>query len=184
MKETPEYYIAAAGSLLGAAINRQHYSFPVGKVETLALYPLDFEEYLWARDKERLAGDIRTAFNKMEPLPEALHQEATELYREYLIIGGMPACINAFLEHGSFLDVPLVQSEIIDNYTADMAKYASNSDSVKIRACYNSVPAQLAKDNKKFQYKVVQKGGSVTLFGASIDWLLLSGAVLKCKTNY
>lgn len=180
-EETPEYHIAAAGSLLGVAINRQHYSFPVGKVETLTLYPLDFEEYLWARDKELLAGEIHVAFEKMEPLPEALHREATKLYREYLIIGGMPACINAFLEHGSFLDVPLVQSEIIDNYTADMAKYASNSDSVKIRACYNSVPAQLAKDNKKFQYKVVQKGGSATLFGASIEWLILAGVVLKCN---
>ena len=105
----------------------------------------------------------------MEPLPDALHQEAIELYREYLIIGGMPACINAFLKSGSFLDVPLVQSEILDNYIADMAKYASNTDSVKIRACYNSIPAQLAKDNKKFQYKVVQKGGSATLFGASIE---------------
>ncbi len=91
------------------------------------------------------------------------------------------ACINAFLKSGSFLDVPLVQNEILDNYIADMAKYASNTDSVKIRACYNSIPAQLAKDNKKFQYKVVQKGGSATLFGASIEWLNLAGVVLKCQ---
>lgn len=180
-EETPEYHIAAAGSLLGVAINLQHYSFPVGKVETLTLYPLDFEEYLWACGKQLLAEEIRAAYEKMEPLPEALHQEATELYREYLIIGGMPACINAFLKSGSFLDVPLVQNEIIDNYTADMAKYATNTDSVKIRACYNSIPAQLAKENKKFQYKVVQKGGSATLFGASIEWLGLAGIVLKCQ---
>ena len=177
-EETPEFHIAAAGSLLGVAINRQHYSFPVGKVETITLYPLDFEEYLWARGKELLCGEIRTAYETMEPLPDALHQEAIELYREYLIIGGMPACINAFLKSGSFLDVPLVQNEILDNY---MAKYASNTDSVKIRACYNSIPAQLAKDNKKFQYKVVQKGGSATLFGASIEWLNLAGVVLKCQ---
>lgn len=180
-EETPEFHIAAAGSLLGVAINRQHYSFPVGKVETITLYPLDFEEYLWARDKELLCGEIRSAYETMEPLPDALHQEAIELYREYLIIGGMPACINAFLKSGSFLDVPLVQNEVLDNYIADMAKYASNTDSVKIRACYNSIPAQLAKDNKKFQYKVVQKGGSATLFGASIEWLNLAGVVLKCQ---
>lgn len=180
-EETPEYHIAAAGSLLGVAINRQHYSFPVGKVETLTLYPLDFEEYLWARDQELLSEEICRAYEKMEPLPDALHQKAIELYREYLLIGGMPACINAFLKSGSFLDVPLVQSEILDNYIADMAKYASNTDSVKIRACYNSIPAQLAKDNKKFQYKVVQKGGSATLFGASIEWLNLAGVVLKCQ---
>lgn len=180
-EETPEYHIAAAGSLLGVAINRQHYSFPVGKVETLTLYPLDFEEFLWAREKEFLCDEIRQAYETMEPLPDALHQEATELYREYLLIGGMPACINAFLRTGSFLDVPLVQNEILDNYIADMAKYASNTDSVKIRACYNSIPAQLAKENKKFQYKVVQRGGSAALFGASLEWLSLAGVVLKCQ---
>ncbi len=180
-EESPEYHIVAAGSLLGVAINRQRYSFPVGKVETITLYPLDFEEFLWARGKEFLCEEIHRAYEEMEPLPEALHQEAIELYREYLLIGGMPACINAFLNSGSFLDVPLVQNEILDNYIADMAKYASNADSVKIRACYNSIPAQLAKDNKKFQYKVVQKGGSAALFGASIEWLNLAGVVLKCQ---
>lgn len=180
-EETPEYHIAAAGSLLGVAIHRQHYSFPVGKVETLTLHPLDFEEYLWARDKRLLAQEIRQAYQTMSPLPEALHQEATELYREYLLIGGMPACINAFLGTGSFLDVSLVQREILDNYIADMAKYASNADSVRIRACYNSIPAQLAKENKKFQYKVVQKGGSAALFGTSLDWLGQAGIVLKCQ---
>ena len=180
-EETPEYHIVAAGSLLGVAINRQRYSFPVGKVETITLYPLDFEEFLWARGREALCEEIHRAYETMEPLPEALHQEAIELYREYLLIGGMPACINAFLNSGSLLDVPLVQNEILDNYIADMAKYASNTDSVKIRACYNSIPAQLAKDNKKFQYKVVQKGGSATLFGASIEWLNLAGVVLKCQ---
>ncbi|MDD2621334.1 MAG: ATP-binding protein [Syntrophomonadaceae bacterium] len=179
-EETPEYYIASAGSLLGVAINRQHYSFPVGKVESITLHPLDFEEYLWSQGKKLLCDEIRNSFEKMEPLPEALHQEATELYREYLIIGGMPACINAFLKEKSFLDVPLIQNEILDNYIADMAKYSSNSDSVKIRACYSSIPSQLAKDNKKFQYKVVQKGGSSSLFGASIEWLNLAGIVLKC----
>lgn len=180
-EETPEYHIVAAGSLLGVAISRQRYSFPVGKVETITLYPLDFEEFLWARGKEALCEEIHRDYETMEPLPDALHQEAIELYREYLLIGGMPACINAFLNSGSFLDVPLVQNEILDNYIADMAKYASNTDSVKIRACYNSIPAQLAKDNKKFQYKVVQKGGSATLFGASIEWLNLAGVVLKCQ---
>lgn len=180
-EEAPEFHVAAAGSLLGVAINRQNYSFPVGKVETLTMYPLDFEEYLWARGRELLCEEIHHAYDKMEPLPEALHQEAIELYREYLIVGGMPACINAFLRNGSFLDVQIIQSGILDNYIADMAKYASNADSVKIRACYNSIPAQLAKENKKFQYKIVQKGGTATIFGASIEWLNLAGVVLKCQ---
>jgi len=180
-EETPGYHIVAAGSLLGVAINRTRYSFPVGKVETLTLHPFDFEEYLWARGKEIFCEEIKEAFLHMKPLPQALHNLGIELYREYQIVGGMPACINAFLQNESFLDVPLVQNGILDNYIADMAKYASNTDSVKIRACYNSIPAQLAKDNKKFQYKVVQKGGSSSLFGASIDWLNFAGIVLKCQ---
>lgn len=180
-EETPEFHIAAAGSLLGVAINRQQYSYPVGKVETMTLYPFDFEEYLWARGKVRLCEEIRSAYAMMKPLPEGIHQEAIDLYREYLLIGGMPACIRTFLARGSFLDVSLIQKEILDHYIADMAKYASNTESVRIRACYNSIPAQLAKENKKFQYKVVQNGGSATLFGASIEWLNLAGVVLKCQ---
>lgn len=180
-EETPEYHIVAAGSLLGVAINRQNYSFPVGKIKTITLYPFDFEEYLWARGQDLLCDEIRAAYSRIQPLPDALHRMAIELYREYLVVGGMPACINAFLKRKSFLDVPDVQSGILDNYIADMAKYASNADSVKIRACYQSIPAQLAKENKKFQYKVVQRGGTATIFGASIEWLNLAGVVLKCQ---
>ena len=180
-EEVPEYHIVAAGSLLGVAIHREQYSFPVGKVESLTLYPFDFEEYLWARGRQGLAEEIAAGYRAMEPLPEALHQEALQIYREYLLVGGMPACINAFCVRKSFLDVSNVQSGILDNYIADMAKYSSHSDSVKIRACYQSIPAQLAKENRKFQYKVVQKGGSAAIFGASIEWLNLAGVVLKCQ---
>ena len=180
-EETPDYCIATAGSRLGVAINRKNFSFPVGKVETLTMYPLDFEEYLWAQGRKLLGDEIRNSFTRMEPLPNALHQEAIDSYREYLIVGGMPACINTFLNGKSFLDIPLVQNEILDNYIADMAKYASPEDSVKIRACYNSIPAQLAKENKKFQYKIVRRGGSSGLFGAPIEWLNLAGVVLKCE---
>ena len=180
-EEAPQYHVAAAGSLLGVAVNRQQYSFPVGKVETATLFPLDFEEFLWARGKSSFAKDIQAAYSAMEPLPDGLHQQAVDLYREYLIVGGMPACVKTFLQEKSFLDVRLVQGQIVDNYVADMAKYASASESVKIRACYQSIPAQLAKENRKFQYKVVQKGGSSAVFGASIEWLNLAGVVLKCQ---
>ncbi len=180
-EEAPEYHIVAAGSLLGVAINRQNYSFPVGKVETLTLYPFDFEEYLWAMGETLLCDEIRNCYQTMTPLVEGLHQRAIEYYRMYLIIGGMPAVINTFLNSKKLLDVPNIQSEILNNYIADMAKYASNSDSVKIRACYNSIPAQLAKENKKFQYKVVQKGGTASIFGVSIEWLALAGIVLKSQ---
>ena len=181
----PNYHVAAAGSLLGVAINREKYSFPVGKVESMTLFPLDFEEFLWAVGEERLAAQIRRCFAHIEPLPDALHFKAIELYRCYLITGGMPAGVDSFVKSGKLVLIPAVQNEIVNNYVADMAKYATPSDTVKIRACYNSIHTQLAKENKKFQYKVVQKGGSAALFGAAIDWLAQAGVVLKChKINH
>ncbi|MDR3122042.1 MAG: ATP-binding protein [Clostridiales bacterium] len=180
-ENAPEYHVAAAGSLLGVAINRKQYSFPVGKVESVTLYPLDFEEFLWAVHEERLADEIRRCFDGKEPLPEALHLRAIELYRYYLIVGGMPACVDAFAQKGKLVLIPTIQNEIANAYVADMAKYAGPDETVKIRACFNSLPAQLAKENKKFQYNVVQRGGSAALFGASIDWLVQAGVVLKCQ---
>lgn len=180
-EEAPAYHVAAAGSLLGVAVNRSEFSFPVGKVETLKLYPLNFEEFLWALGKKALAEEIRTAFETLELLPGALHAEATELYREYLIVGGMPACVNAFAASKSLLDAVQIQSGILANYVADMAKYASALEAVKIRTCFDSIPAQLAKDNRKFQYKVAQRGGTAAIFGVSIEWLKLAGIALKCK---
>ena len=177
----PEYHVAAAGSLLGVAVKRERYSFPVGKVESVTLNPLDFEEFLWAVGEERLAEEIRRCFDSMEPMAEALHRKAIELYRCYLVIGGMPACVNFYAKNGKLVLAPTLQNEIVNNYVSDMAKYAEPSDTVKIRACYNSIHLQLAKENRKFQYKVVQNGGSATLFGASIDWLVQAGVVLKCR---
>ncbi len=180
-EEAPEYHIAAAGSLLGVAINRNQTSFPVGKVNVLRLYPLDFEEFLTATGNDLLIDEITECYTQISPMNEGLHQKALDLYHDYLIIGGMPEAVKAFIETNSYIDASLVQSSIIDSYTADMAKYASNSEAVKIRACYNSIPAQLAKDNKKFQYKVVQKGGSSSIFGASLEWLKQAGVILECQ---
>ncbi|MDD5899332.1 MAG: ATP-binding protein [Lachnospiraceae bacterium] len=180
-EETPEYHIVAAGSLLGVAIHRERYSFPVGKVDTITLYPLTFDEFLRACGEDLLCEEIRRHYAVLEPMPEALHNKAIDLYRCYLITGGMPAVVSEFVQSGKLIGVADIQNKILSDYLAEMAKYASNSDSVKIRACYNSIPAQLAKDNKKFQYKVVQKGGSSTTFGASIDWLNFAGVVLRCQ---
>lgn len=180
-EEAPDYHIAAAGSLLGVAINRNQTSFPVGKVNVLRLYPLDFEEFLTATGNDLLIDEITECYTQMSPINEGLHQKALDLYHDYLIIGGMPEAVKAFIETNSYIDASLVQSSIIDSYTADMAKYASNSEAVKIRACYNSIPAQLARDNKKFQYKVVQKGGSSSIFGASLEWLKQAGVILECQ---
>ncbi|GHV73348.1 ATPase [Spirochaetia bacterium] len=178
--EAPDIPVIAAGSLLGVSLNREQYSFPVGKVETLHLLPLDFEEFLWALGKQWLCAKIRISYEEDKKMPLALHSELLELYKLFLIIGGMPKVVSVYAEGQKLVNVSVIQNEIMNNYIADMAKYASPQESVKIRACYNSIPNQLAKDNKKFQYKVVKSGGSAAIFGASIEWLNFSGVVLKC----
>lgn len=179
--EAPDIPVIAAGSLLGVALNREQYSFPVGKVETLHLLPLDFEEFLWALGKKWLCAEIRGAYEQDKKIPQALHSELLELYKLFLIIGGMPGVVSIYAEDQRLVNVSVIQNEIMNNYIADMAKYASPPESVKIRACYNSIPNQLAKDNKKFQYKVVKSGGSAAIFGASIEWLNFAAVVLKCN---
>jgi len=182
-EQTPEYHIVAAGSLLGVAINRQKYSFPVGKVDEMTLFPMDFEEFLWAFDRKNLADLIREHYDSNEPVD--VHSIALDFYNKYLIVGGMPAAVKEFINTNSFIAVADIQNRIQNEYIADMAKYAEPSTSIKIRACYESIPTQLAKENRKFQYSIVQKGGSVTLFGESIEWLKYAGVVVKCqKTNH
>ena len=168
-EDAPGYHIIVAGSLLGVAVSRAKFSFPVGKVDIKTMYPMDMEEFLLAMGEADLVERIKESFAADMPLPSALHDAAMCLYRKYLIVGGMLASVSNFLENDSFLDVAAIQNEIVDNYIADMAKYASNTDSVKMRACYNSIPAQLAKENKKFQYKVVQRGGTAAVFDVSIE---------------
>jgi len=180
-EQAPEYHIIGAGSLLGVAINRENYSFPVGNVDSVTMFPLDFEEYLWALGEERLCEEIKRAFHANEALPGALHEKALDIYRQYLITGGMPRAVLEFVETKSLLTVPDVQNKIINDYIADMAKYATNTQSVKIRAAYHSIPVQLAKENKKFQYKLAQRGGTATIFGEAIEWLDFAGVVLKCE---
>jgi len=179
-ENTPEYHVVCAGSLLGVAVNREKFSFPVGNVDSITMFPFDFEEFLWSLNEERLCEEIENAFDKNEVLPSALHERALELYRLYLIIGGMPMPIRTYTESGSLIPVPDVQNKIMNDYIADMSKYATNAESVKIRAAYDSIPVQLAKDNKKFQYKLAQRGGTATIFGSALDWLQFAGIVLKC----
>ena len=183
-EEAPEYHIAAAGSLLGVAVNREKYSFPVGKVDEIDMYPLDFEEFLWALGKRFFSDEISNHFVENAPFAEGIHQMLIEQYRHYLITGGMPAVVKQFVATQSFMETTDLQGRILNEYLADMAKYATPSTSVKIRACYQSIPAQLAKENTKFQYKIVQRGGSATLFGESIDWLESAGMVLKCYLTH
>jgi len=178
-EQAPEYHIVAAGSLLGVAINREKYSFPVGKVDEMTMFPMDFEEFLWANGRKNFAHSIRQHYGSNESLD--IHSLAIDLYNQYLIVGGMPAAVKEYINTGSFVAVADIQNRILNEYIADMAKYAEPSTSIKIRACYESIPAQLAKENRKFQYSVVQKGGSATIFGEAIDWLKFAGVVFKCQ---
>lgn len=176
-EQAPQYCVVAAGSLLGVAINRQNFSFPVGKVQIMRLYPLDMEEFLWAKGKKMLCQMIQYCFINNVPLPESIHQEAMLLYQEYLLTGGMPAVVSAYLE-GRNADE--LKRFIYNSYVADMAKYAGMAESVKIAEAYDSLPAQLAKENKKFQYKLIRTGARASLYGTAIDCLVQSGIVLKC----
>jgi len=180
-EKAPEYHIVSAGSLLGVAVKREKYSFPVGNVDSMTLFALDFEEFLWALNNDMLCEEIKSAYEKNEALPYALHEKALDLYKQYLITGGMPRAILEYIETKSLLTVPDVQNRIMNGYIADMAKYTANAESVKIRAAYNSIPVQLAKENKKFQYKLAQRGGTAAIFGAAIEWLDFAGVVLKCE---
>ena len=180
-EQAPEQHVIAAGSLLGVSINRNKHSFPVGKVQQINMYPMDFEEFLWAMDREKVSEEIKAHFDKDLAMPNALHDIALQYHQQYMIVGGMPAAVSSFIETGSYNNVQLIQNDIMQQYIADMSKYATSATSVKIRACYNSIPAQLAKDNRKFQYKTVQRGGTATIFGEAIDWLQFAGIVLKCQ---
>lgn len=180
-EQAPEQHVIAAGSLLGVSINRNKHSFPVGKVQQINMYPMDFEEFLWAMDREKLSEEIKAHFDEDLAMPNALHEIALKYHKQFMIVGGMPAAVSSFIETGSYNSVQLIQNDIAQQYIADMSKYATSATSVKIRACYNSIPAQLAKDNNKFQYKTVQRGGTATIFGEAIDWLQFAGIVLKCQ---
>ena len=180
-EDAPEYHVVSAGSLLGVAVNREKYSFPVGKVDELYMFPFDFEEFLWAMGRDIFAEEIKNHYAENKSMSEPLHKLGLQLYYQYCIVGGMPAVINNFLKYNSFLTIQDAQSKILNDYIADMSKYATPATSVKIRACYESIPTQLSKENRKFQYKIAMKGGTASIFGESVDWLISAGIVLKCN---
>ena len=173
-----KYHIIAAGSLLGIAINRQKYSFPVGKVKMLTLYPLDFEEFLWALEKKDLANMIRQAFSEDKEF--SLHSLANQYYRLYLAIGGMPRAILEYNEKQDMDFVTAILKDINNSYIADMAKYATSTETTKIMAVYNIISAQLAKENKKFQYKLIKSGARAYEYETAINWLNASGIINQC----
>ena len=178
-EKSNDYHIVAAGSLLGVAVNREQYSFPVGKVDMKTLYPLDFEEFLIALKEEALIDIIKECYE--EDRPNSLHEKCMDLYKKYLIVGGMPAAIKEYIEKKDFDFVMATQKNINDSYIADMAKYATPHETTKIMAAFNSIAAQLAKENKKFQYRVIKSGARAYDYETPLDWLKASGVILKCN---
>ena len=177
------YKIVCAGSLLGVKINRFKSSFPVGKVTIKYLYPMDFEEFLIALKEEMLIKEIKNHYESNEKIMNPIHEKALELYKKYLVLGGMPALINNYIlndcniAHVNFE----LQEQIITSYLADMNKYTVVSEGVKNSAIYNSIPKELARVNNTFKYSIVDKDARRIRYESSLDWLLASNMILKCE---
>ena len=177
-EKAPQYHIIAAGSLLGVAMKREKFSFPVGKVDMLHLYPMDFEEFLWAIGQKGLCELIREAYEGFTPL--ALHDKAMDLYKTYLVVGGMPRVVQEYVDKVDFDFVVVHQRTLNDSYIADMAKYATPQETTRNMAAWASVPAQLAKENHKFQYKIIKSGARAKDYEVALDWLKSAGMINKC----
>lgn len=176
-EETPDYHIIVAGSLLGVAVNRAQFSFPVGKVDIKTLYPMDVEEFMLAMGEQELVDQIRECFRTDTPLPAALHDAALQLYRQYLVVGGMPECVEQFAKTKDHILVRHTQDTILLSYLNDMSKYNNLNEIKKTRLVYDNITVQLSKKNTRFQYKMIKKGGRASEFENAIEWLTLSGIV-------
>lgn len=174
-EEANGYHIIALGSLLGVSVNRGNFSFPVGKVQFMTLYPLDFEEYLMARGEDGLIELIRECYERNTPLDSAFHERALEYYKEYLFVGGMPEAVEEYGKNHNPELVRIIQQTILESYQNDMGKYNRQSEIPKTRIVYKNISTQLAKENRKFQYKSIKQGGRASEFENAIEWLCLAG---------
>lgn len=174
-EKAPEYHVAVAGSLLGITLH-EGTSFPVGKVDMLYMYPMDFEEFLLAMGKELLVELLRNnSWAALTPLRGML----TELLRQYYFVGGMPEAVKTYVERGDIWEVRSIHSKIIDAYRNDMSKHVPKQQVQRINMVWNSIPSQLARDNKKFIYGALRKGARANDFEIAIQWLVDSGLVHK-----
>ncbi len=176
-EEAPDYHIVVAGSLLGVAVNRQNFSFPVGKVDIKTLYPLNIEEFFLAFGEKDLVNQIKQCFQNDTPMPTALHSTCMEYYRKYLVIGGMPECVSKFVDTKDYILIRHTQDMILASYLNDMSKYNNLNEIKKTRLVYDNITVQLSKKNTRFQYKLIKKGGRASEFENAIEWLNLSGIV-------
>ena len=156
-------------------------SVPVGYETVIDMYPLDFEEFLWANGISNAVIDsVKSCFEREKPVPEGVHKAMMELLYRYVIVGGLPEVVNCFLETKNVELIYKVQRNLIAEYEEDMVKYADDADKPRIRECFESIPKQLAKENKKFQYSVVRRGGRASQYIGSIQWLEDAGIVRRC----
>lgn len=176
-EDAHEYHIIVAGSLLGVAVNRTKFSFPVGKVDMKTLYPMDMEEFMLALGEDELVKQIKNCFRTDTPMPAALHDAAMDLYRQYLVTGGMPECVMQFAQTKDYILVRHTQDTILASSLNDMSKYNNLNELKKTRLVYDNVTVQLSKRNTRFQYKLIKKGGRASEFENAIEWLCLSGIV-------
>lgn len=174
-ENAPQYHIICAGSLLGIALH-EGTSFPVGKTDFLKLYPLSFREFLMAMGNERLAELLDA---RDYPLITSFRQMYIDALKYYYFVGGMPEAVQSFTEDRDFNEVRTIQKNILTSYEQDFSKHAPNEIVPKIRMIWNSIPSQLAKENKKFVYGLVREGGRAKEYEAAIMWLCDCGLVHK-----
>lgn len=182
-EQHPNSNIVCAGSLLGVKLKRGKFSFPVGKVYILKMYPLNFEEFLYAQNENMLVDEIRKCFNENVPLLDIFHQKCITIYRNYLCTGGMPKIVNDYISNQkdlSKLDSKIISS-IIESYFSDMNRYViSSSESLKIEKLYNGIPYQLGNESNKFQISKIDSYAKTREYELPISWLEASNLILPC----
>ena len=181
-KTDGRYDVIATGSLLGVSgYGDEELSIPVGYEEIIEMYPLDFEEFLWANGiSEQVIDLLQNSLEQYSPVPEPIHNRMRELLLQYTVIGGMPEVVQRFVDTHQISQTLLLQRNILDEYRDDMVKYTAGKDKSKIRECFDSIPKQLAKENKKFQYSVIRKKGTSEMYQGSIKWIEDAGIIRRC----
>ena len=176
------YDVIGTGSLLGVrGYGKRPTSIPVGYEQIEEMYPMDFEEFLWANGiNEPTIDYLRDCLNRETPVSEALHGRLRQLLLQYAVVGGMPAIVQTFVNTHQMNTVLQMQRGILSDYEEDMVKYADDKDKPHIRECFQSIPRQLSKENKKFQYSVVQKGATSSKFAGSLQWIEDAGIIRRC----
>ena len=174
-EDAPEYAVVCAGSLLGVALNRSGASFPVGKVNFMTLYPVSFAEYLRAIDAQ-----LYHAYKMIDTImavPEVIHQQLTDAYKAYLVLGGMPEAVSAYIDTKDWDEAKAIQDGILQSYSLDFAKHINNKDIPRVFQVWGNLQDQLAREDKKFRYGDVQKGARAREYEGAIEWLCLAGLV-------